>query len=110
MTRMELVTGRGGAGFHSPGPALTTGWGGYFGGDPRPAPVPGESPLIPSTGPRFSPPVLTGTRLGNGWGRGQGQGTLKKQAQPRAVQCGGAGVGLGTRVFQGPGGPVTNSR
>ena len=74
---LEFVTGRGGAGFHSPGPALTTGRGGCFGGDPRPAPVRGESPLIPWMGPRFSPPVLTGTRLGNGRGRGQGQGTVK---------------------------------
>jgi len=75
---LEFVTGRGGAGFHSPGPALTTGrGGGYFGGDPRPAPVRGESPLILWMGPRFSPPVLTGTRLGNGRGRGQGQGTVK---------------------------------
>jgi len=48
---IEFVTGRGGAGFHTPGPALTTGRGGYFGGDPRPAPVWGESPLIPWTGP-----------------------------------------------------------
>ena len=87
-TDVEFVTGRGGAGFHSPGPALTTGRGGCFGGDPRPAPVRGESPLIPWTGPRFSPPVLTGTRLGNGRGRGQGQGTLKKHAPPRAVQRG----------------------
>jgi len=75
--KVEFVTGRGGAGFHSPGPALTTGRGGYFGGDPRPAPVRGESPLIPWMGARFSPPVLTGTCLGNGRGRGQGQGTVK---------------------------------
>jgi len=74
---LEFVTGRGGAGFHSPGPARTTVRGGYFGGDPRPAPVRGESPLIPWMGPRFSPPVLTGSRLGNGRARGQGQGTVK---------------------------------
>jgi len=49
--------GRGGAGFHSPGPTLTTGRGGYFGGDPRPGPIRGESPLIPWMGPHFSPPV-----------------------------------------------------
>jgi len=85
-TLLEFVTGRGGAGFHSPGPALTTGRGGYFRGDPRPAPVRGESPLIPWTGPCFSPLVLRGTRLGNGRGRGQGQGTLEKPAPPRAVQ------------------------
>jgi len=76
-SRVEFVTGRGGAGFHSPGPALTTGRWGYFGDDPRPAPVRGESPLIPWMGPRFSPPVLTGTSLGNRRGRGQGQGTVK---------------------------------
>jgi len=74
---LEFVTGRGGAGFHSPGPALTTGRGGYFGGDPRPATVRGESPRIPWMGPRLSPPVLTGACLGNGRGRGQGQGTIK---------------------------------
>jgi len=99
---LEFVTGRGGAGFHWRGPALTTGRGGYFGGDPHPAPIRGESPLIPWMGPRFSPPVLTGTRLGNGWGRGQGQGTLKKQALPRAVQRGGAGSWAGGPRFSGP--------
>jgi len=75
--RVEFVTGRGGEGFHWPGPALTTGRGGYFVGDPRRGPVRGESPLIPWMGPRFSPPVLMGTRLGNGRARGQGQGTVK---------------------------------
>jgi len=30
------------AGFHSPGPALTTGRGGYFGGDPRSFPERGS--------------------------------------------------------------------
>jgi len=99
---VEFVTGGGGAGFHSPGPALTTGRGGYFGGDPRPAPVRGESPLIPWTGPRFSPPVLTGTRLGNRRGRGHRQGTLKKHAPPRAVQRGGAGSWAGGPRFSGP--------
>jgi len=51
---LEFVTGRGGACFHSAGPALTTGRGGYFGGDPRPAPsgasprsFPGRSPVSP---------------------------------------------------------------
>jgi len=69
---IEFVTGRGGAGFHSPGPTLTTGRGGHFGGDPCPAPFRGESPLIPWTGPRFSPRVLTGTPLGNRRGQGRG--------------------------------------
>jgi len=101
-TYLEFVTGWGGAGFHSPGPALTTGRGGYFGGDSRPAPVRGESALIPWKGPCFSPPVLTGTRLGNGRGRGQGQGTLKKHAPPRAVQRGGTGNWAGGPRFSGP--------
>jgi len=74
---LEFVTGRGGAGFHSPGSALTTGRGGYFGGGRRPTTVRDESPRIPCMGPRFSPPVLRGTCLGNGQGRGQGQGTIK---------------------------------
>jgi len=77
--------GLGGAGFHVPGPALTAGRGGYFGGDPRDAPIGGKSPLIAWTGSRLSPLVLTGTRLGNGWGRGQGQGTLKEHALPQAM-------------------------
>jgi len=51
---LEFVTGRGGAGFHAPGPALTTGRGGYFGGDLHPAPVRGESLLIPWMGPFVS--------------------------------------------------------
>jgi len=99
---LEFVTGGGGGGFHSPGPALTTSRGCYFEGDPRPAPVRGESPLIPWTGPRFSPPVLTGTRRGDGRGRGQGQGTLKKHGLPQAVQRGGAGNWAGGPGFSGP--------
>ena len=91
---LEFVTGRGGAGFHSPGPALTTGQGGYFGGNPRPA--------HSLDGPRFSPPLLMGTHLGHGRGRGQGQGTLKKHAPPRAVQRGGAGSWAGGPRFSGP--------
>jgi len=75
---VEFVTGRGGAGFHSPGQALTTGRGGYFGGDPRTAPGQGEIPVHAVDRPHFSPPVLTVTGLGNGRGRAQGQGTLKK--------------------------------
>jgi len=99
---LEFVTGRGGAGFHLPGPALITSRGGYFGGDPHPAPVRGESPLIPWMGLRFSPPVLTGTRLGNRRGREQGQGTVKYHAPPRAVQRGGAGNWASSLRFSGP--------
>jgi len=99
--RLEFLTGRGEAGFDWPGPALTTGRGGCFGGEPRPAPILGESPLIPWTGSRFSAPVLTGTRLGNWWGRGQGQGTVKKHTPPWAVQRGGAGSWAGGPRFSG---------
>jgi len=48
---VEFVTGRGRAGFHMPGHALTQCWGGYFGCDSRHTPVQGESPHIPWTGP-----------------------------------------------------------
>ena len=39
--KVVFVTGQGGAGFHSPEPALTQGRGGYSSGNPRPAPVRG---------------------------------------------------------------------
>jgi len=73
---------------------------------PRPAPGRGESPLIPWMGPRFSTPVLTGTRLVNGRGRVHGQVTLKKT--PLALLFSGArrGIGPGARIF---GTPVTNT-
>jgi len=70
---VEFVTGRGGAGFHSLGPAITMGRGGYYGGNPRPAPVRYKSPLIAWMGPRFSPPVLTGAVWGTGGGGGSGR-------------------------------------
>jgi len=101
--------GRGGAGFRSPGPALTTGRGGYFGGDPGPAHVRGESPLIPSTGPHFSPPVSTGTSLGTGWGRGRGREPSKSTPRPGPFSGSGRGIGPGAHVFRGPEGPVKNT-
>jgi len=61
------------AGFHLPGPALGKGRGGYFGGDPHPAAIRGESPLIPWMGPPFSPPVLTGPIWGTGGAEGRGR-------------------------------------
>ena len=48
---LEFVTGRGRAGFHFREQALTTGRGGYFQGDPHPAPFRRELPLIPWTAP-----------------------------------------------------------
>jgi len=70
LSGVVFVTGRGGAGFHSPDPALTRGRGGYVSGNPRPAPVRGPPALIPSTGPRLLPAMFNGTCLGYGWGRG----------------------------------------
>jgi len=96
-------------GFPSPGPALTRGRGGYLGGDPLPASVQGESRLIPWTGPRCSPPVVTGTRLWNGRGRGPGQGTLKKLTPPRAMQRGGAWSLASGPQLLGPRGPAINT-
>jgi len=105
--RVRYGAGRGGFSHARPHPY--NGPGGLFGSDPLPAPVQGESPLIPWTGPGFSPPVLKGTRLGNGRGRGQGQGSLKNPPCPRPFSGAGRGVGPGARVFRGAGGPVTNT-
>jgi len=63
-------TGRGGAGFDPSGPALTRSRGGYYSGNPRPAPVRGPPILIPGTGPRLLPPSVKGTCLGYEWGGG----------------------------------------
>jgi len=64
-SEFRVLYQRGGVGFHSWGPALTTGCQGYFGGDPHPAPTRGKSPLIPWIRHHFTPTVLTGTGLGN---------------------------------------------
>ena len=62
--RLVFVTGRGGVGFHSSGPALTRSRGGYFSGNPHPAPVRGPPTLIPWTGPRLLPPIFNGDPSG----------------------------------------------
>jgi len=67
---LVFVTGRGGAGFHSQGPALTRGRGGIFRVIPAP-PTPGAHPhSFPGRGPICYHPFLTGTRPGYGWGGG----------------------------------------
>ena len=108
-----FVTGRGGAGFHSPDPALTRGRGGYVSGNPRPAPVRGPPALIPWTGPSLLPPIfngdLSGVWVGRVPERGQGQGMPKKASRPRPLSRAGRGKGPGARVFRGPVRPVTNS-
>ena len=65
-----FITGRGGAGFHSPDPALTRGWRGYVSGNPRPAPVRGPPALISWTGPRLLPLIFNGDPSGVWVGRG----------------------------------------
>jgi len=93
-----FVTGRGGAGFHSPGPA----------------PARGPHALIPWTGPRLLLLIFSGDPSGvwvrRGPERGQGQGMPKKTLRPRTLSGAGRGKGPGTRVFWGPVRPVTNSR
>ena len=63
-----FVTGRGGAGFHSPDPALTRGRGGYVSDNPSGSPPPsGLRPhSFPGWGPMCYHLFLTGTRLGYG--------------------------------------------
>ena len=108
-----FVTGRGGAVFHSPDPALTWGRRGYFLCNPRPAPVRGPHALIPCTGPRLLPPIFngdpSGVWVGLGLERGQGQEMPKKTVRPRPLSGAGRGKGPGARVFRGPVRPVTNS-
>jgi len=113
LMRVVFVTGRGGAGFYSPDPALTRGRGGYVSGNPRPAPVRGPPTLIPWTGPRLLPPIVngdpSGVWVGRGPERGQGQGMPKRTPHPRPLSGAGRGKGPGARVFRGPVRPVTNS-
>jgi len=116
-TRMSsdvvFVTGRGGAGFHSPDPALTRGRGGMFRVIPTPPPSGAHPHSFPERGPVCYHLFLTGTRLGYGWGGGlsgrQGQGMPKKTPRPRPLSGAGRGKQPGARVFRGPVRPVTNS-
>jgi len=85
-TYVVFVTGRGGAGFHSPGPALTRGRGGYFSGNPRPAPARGPPALIPWTGPRLLPPIFngdpSGVWVGGGLSGDRGRECRKRHPAP----------------------------
>ena len=67
-TSVRYGAGRGGFSLARPRPY--TGPGGYFWGNPRPAPVRGPPALIPWTGPVSYHLFLTGTRLGYKWGGG----------------------------------------
>jgi len=97
---LVFVTGRGEAGFHSQGLPFTRGRGGYFSGNPRPAPALGPAALIPWTGPRLLPPTFNRDPSGVwvGWGpeRGQGQAMPKKTPRPRQLS------GAGREKGQGP--------
>jgi len=69
--RIVFVTGRGGTGFHSPGPALTRGRGGAIFRVITAPPPPGAHPhSVPRRGPVCYHPFLAGTRPGYGWGGG----------------------------------------
>ena len=99
-----FVTGRGGAGFHLSGPPLTRSQGGYFSGNPRPAPVRGPPTLIPWT-VLF---VTTDFGWGPVWGMsgagasgGTGAGNAEKDTRPLAVERGGAGKMGGGPGFSG---------
>jgi len=113
-TSVVFVTGRGGVGSHSPGPALTRGRGVYLSGNPCPAPARGPPALIPWTGPRLLPHIFnrdpSGVWVGRGPERAQGQGMPKTAPHPRPLSGAGRGKGPGARVFRGSVRPVTNSR
>jgi len=118
--------GAGRGGFLLARPRPYTGPGGYFSGNPRPAPVRGPPALIPWTGPRLLPPIFDGDGAtfvttyfwrGPVWGMGgagawagTGAGNAEKDNPPQAVEWGGAGKRAGARVLRGPVRPVTNSR
>jgi len=102
--KVVFVTGQGGAGFHSPEPALTQGRGGIL----RVIPAP------PPSGACLLPPICnrdpSGVWVGRGPEWGQGQGMRKKTPRPRPLSWAGRGKGPGARVFRGPVRPVMNSR
>jgi len=84
---LVLVTGRGGAGFHSPDPALTR----------------GPPALIPWTRPRLLRPIFNGDPsevwVGRGPERAQGPGMPKKTPRPRPLSGAGREKGRGPVFF-----------
>jgi len=112
MDSVRYGAGRGGFSLARPRPY--TGPGGYFSGNPRPAPIQGPPGLIPWTGPRLLPRIFngdpSGVWVGQGPERGQGQGMPKNTPRPRQLSGAGRGKRPGARVFWGPVRPVTNSR
>jgi len=94
-----FVTGRGGAGFHSPDPALKRGRGGMFRVIPALPPSGAHPHSFPGRGPVCYHLFLTGARLGYGWGGGlrgdRGRECRKRHPAPgRSVgRCGEKGRG-----------------
>ena len=106
LSKLVFVTGRGGAGFHLAGPALSAARGRYSFGYPRPTPVQGTPLLIPWTGPVCHHQILTGTRLGGRWGGcpggDSGRECQKLRPAPGHWAGRGGGKGQGPAVFGAP--------
>jgi len=67
-----FVTGQGGVGFHSAGPALSAAQGGYFLVIPTPHPSRAQPYSFPGRGPVCHNQTLTGIRLRSRWGGSPG--------------------------------------
>jgi len=67
---LVFITGQGGAGFHTPDPALTRGRGGMFRVITALPPSEAHPHAFPGRGPVCYHLFLTETRLGYGWGGG----------------------------------------
>ena len=101
-----FVTGRGGAGFHSRGPAVARAGGAIFRVVPAPSPVRGEPPLIPWTGPRIALPIFNGGLAGEWAGPEAGtRNPLKRRPAPGRSAGRGGERGWGPAVFGAPAAP-----
>jgi len=108
-SRVVFVTGRGGAGFHSPDPALKRGRGGMFRVIPALPPSGAHPHSFPGRGPVRYHLFLTEARLGYGWGGGlrgdRGRECRKRHPAPgRSVGRGGE-KGRGPAFFRAPSAP-----
>ena len=106
---LVFVTGRGGAGFHSPDPALKRGRGGMFRVIPALPPSGAHPHSFHGRGPVCYHLFLTGARLGYGWGGGlrgdRGRECRKRHPAPgRSVGRGGE-KGRGPAFFRAPSAP-----
>jgi len=105
--------GAGRGGFSLARPRYYMGPGGYFSGNPCPAPIQGPPGLIPWTGPGLLAGIfnrdLSGVWVGQRPERGQGQGMPKNTPHPRQFSGAGLGKRPRARVFWGQIRPVTDS-